>query len=59
MFVTGNQIYARIWSKNSHKWELSEYFKDYSFEVDSELVESTIRYIVKLFGLKNPKIIIE
>lgn len=58
--VTGTQIYARILSKNaSHKWEVTTFFKDHGFEVDKELVESTIQYIIRIWSLKSPKIIIE
>lgn len=59
VYVTNSQIYARIWSKTSQKWEVSEYFKVYDFEIDEELVHSTIQYIIRLWNLKNPRITVE
>lgn len=58
VFVSEHQIYAQIWSRTNNKWSVDEYFKAFSFEVDSELVESSIREIKRLWGLKAPKIIV-
>lgn len=58
LYVTGNQIYAEIFSKNTHKWEVTTYFKDFGeVDIDEDLIRSTIRYIKRLWGLKNPMII--
>ena len=57
--ITNNQIYARIFSHKSSKWIVDTYFVSYNFEVDSELVESTIKHICRTWGLRNPKVIIE
>lgn len=59
VYVTRNQIFAKIWSKNTHgKWEVSSYFQSYDWEPDEELVEVTIRYIKRTWDLVNPKVIV-
>lgn len=59
MFISEHQIYAQIWSKTrTNKWSVDEYFKSYSFEVDEDLIKSSIKEIVRLWGLKAPKIIV-
>lgn len=58
IYTKGNQIYAEIWSKTSQKWKIETYFKDYGFPVDKELISSTVRYIKRIWGLKNPKVIV-
>ena len=57
-YVTRNQIYARIWNKSHGKWESTTYFVSYDFDIDQELIISTVRYIKRTWGLKNPITII-
>lgn len=54
--VSGSQIYAEIFSKVHGKWTTQTYFKDYNFDIDRELCDSTIREIKRLWDLKNPKL---
>lgn len=57
--ITKNQMYIRIFVKIHGKWVVNEYFKDYNFEIDEELISSTINYIVRTWGLKAPKVVFE
>ena len=58
VFVTGNQIYAKIWSKNHGKWGTEEYFQSYDWNIDEELISSTIKYIIRVWSLKAPRIVV-
>ena len=59
LYVSNHQIYARIWSKTSQKWETETYCQSYDFLIDEELVATTIKYIVRTWNLKNPRITVE
>ena len=60
VFVTKNQIYAEIWSRSKYgRWESTTFFKSYDFDIDQELVESTVRYIKRTWNLNNPVVIIK
>ena len=54
--VCGNQFYAEIFSKVHGKWTTEVYFKDYNFEIDKELTQLTIKEIIRLWNLSNPKV---
>lgn len=56
VFITNNQVYARIFAKSHGKWEIHEYFQSYDWEIDQELIKTTIRYIKRTWGLSNPKV---
>lgn len=57
-YITNNQIYIKIWYKTHGKWVSEFYFQSYDWEIDSEMVNSTIEYVKRTWGLKNPKVIV-
>lgn len=59
VYVSSNQIYARIWFKNHGKWEVNEYFQSHDFLIDKEIITTTIKYIKRTWGLSNPVVVIE
>lgn len=56
--VSNTQFYAEIFSKVHGKWKVETYFEDFGFEVDKELMNLTIKNIINLWKLKNPKLYI-
>ena len=59
VYTTNHQIYVKIWSKVHGRWTISTYFQSYDWEIDDSIKQSTIKYIVRTWNLKNPKITIE
>lgn len=57
VYVTNHQIYIEIFVKYS-KWVKETYFQSYDWEIDQEYINSTVRFIKRTWGLKNPKITI-
>ena len=54
MFITNNQIFVKIFHKETGKWTTSTYFQSYDFSIDEELISSTIKYITYTWSLKAP-----
>ena len=59
VYVTDHQVFAKIFHKETGKWTTSTYFQSYDWKPDVELINSTIKYIKRTWGLENPKIIIK
>lgn len=59
IFITNNQIYAEIYHKSHGKWKTSTYFQSYDWNVDVELINSTVRYIKRTWDLSDPKVVVE
>lgn len=59
LYISNHQIYAKIWSRSRNKWCTQTYFQSYDWEIDDSLIESTIRYIIRVWRLNNPRIVIE
>lgn len=58
LFITNNQIYVEIFAKIHGKWVKETFFQSYDWEIDSEYVQGTIKYIIRTWGLKDPQVII-
>lgn len=59
VYVTnGHQIYVEIFAKIHGKWVKETFFQSYDWEIDSEYVQGTIKYIIRTWGLKDPQVII-
>lgn len=57
LFVTNNhQIYAEVFVKHHGKWVKQTYFQSYDWEIDHSYVYGTIKFIIRTWGLKDPKI---
>ena len=56
--TTDTQIYIKIFHKYHGKWQIDTYFVSYGF-VDEELIASTVKYIKRTWGLRNPIVRIE
>ena len=54
--VSNGEFYAEIFYKVRGKWKTEVYFRNYDFEIDRELCNSTIRYIIRECKLSNPKV---
>lgn len=59
LFVTNNhQIYAEVFVKHHGKWLTETYFQSYDWSIDEEYINGTIKYIIKTWGLKDPKVVV-
>lgn len=58
IYITNNQVYAEIHNKTHGKWVMETFLKEY-IDIDEDTIKSTIKYIIRTFGLKNPKVTIE
>lgn len=56
--TTDHQIYVEIHAKIHGKWVKETFFQSYDWEIDQEYVNSTVRFIKRTWGLKDPRIII-
>lgn len=54
--VSNGEFYAEVFSKVHGKWTTQTYFKSYDFEIDKELTQLTIKEIIRLWNLSNPKV---
>lgn len=58
VFITNNQIYAKIWTKVHGKWTTETFLKSFDSNIDEELINSTTRYIKRVWNLKDPVVTI-